>query len=606
MDNETPMIIEQTASFSIPNSTPFYLEASATQNNDNGLSYCWEQIDNELAAMPPESTSFFGPCFRSFEPQTSSRRYFPSINNILNGANGSAWERLPAVERDLNFNLTVRSVNETYGCTTNGITTIAVTDASGPFLLQSLNTSNIQWNGGSNKIIEWDVANTDLEPVLCDSVSILLSTDGGQNFDITIATVVNNGSTEIVVPAVNSTKCRIMIKCANNIFFDINNRDFEIINVLSGSASITNDIKCNSGNEGEISIIAENGTPPYTYSLDGENYQMSNVFTELTAGSYTPSIKDAESETIVLNEITLNEPEIITIALDITPNQMIINAEGGTGTYSYSIDGVNYSSIKVITISDGTTYTVHVQDENGCIAVLEEFTYYYISDIQVSTNNVACKGTLDGFIIVDSVIGGKEPYQYILNGGMPTNESSFVYLSGGEYTLEVIDSENNTFSIVIEILEAEIALDMTYTIEDLVATITPTGGIPPYQYSLEGQDYQSENVISDLSFGVNNIYVKDSLGCTIFESFAINSIEEQRILDKINIYPNPVNDVINIEIDNESNVDFTIYTIDGKSVNNGSINAKNSISVDGLASGLYFIKFQKGTASRSVKFEVIR
>ena len=103
-----------------------------------------------------------------------------------------------------------------------------VTDVAGPFLVQSPNT-NLTWLAGAIETITWDVANTDAAPVNCSHVNILLSTDGGQSFPITLSSnVPNSGSADITVPNNASTTCRIKIEAVGNVFFDISNEDFTI------------------------------------------------------------------------------------------------------------------------------------------------------------------------------------------------------------------------------------------------------------------------------------------------------------------------------------------------------------------------------------------
>jgi hypothetical protein len=56
-----------------------------------------------------------------------------------------------------------------------------------------------------------------------DSVDILLSIDGGENFDIILASnVPNNGSAEITAPSTPAASCRVMVKGTNHIFYSVN------------------------------------------------------------------------------------------------------------------------------------------------------------------------------------------------------------------------------------------------------------------------------------------------------------------------------------------------------------------------------------------------
>lgn len=47
----------------IPISTPFMLTAAANDSDGHPIAYCWEQWDNEVGAMAPQSTNAVGPIF---------------------------------------------------------------------------------------------------------------------------------------------------------------------------------------------------------------------------------------------------------------------------------------------------------------------------------------------------------------------------------------------------------------------------------------------------------------------------------------------------------------------------------------------------------------
>jgi trimeric autotransporter adhesin len=73
------------------------------------------------------------------------------------------------------------------------------------------------------------------------------------------------------------------------------------------------------------------------------------------------------------------------------------------------------------------------------------------------------------------------------------------------------------------------------------ATVSVSGGTPPYQYSLNGIDYQTSNVFVGLSRGIHSVYVLGADGCS-----PVN--QEFLVLNLINaITPNGdgINDVLN-------------------------------------------------------------
>jgi len=69
-----------------------------------------------------------------------------------------------------------------------------------------------------------------------------------------------------------------------------------------------------------------------------------------------------------------------------------------------------------------------------------------------SVENISCFAAQDGFIIIDSLIGGTEPIQYSINGAPLVSDNIFSNLSSGQYVIEAIDANGckDTVSIIIE------------------------------------------------------------------------------------------------------------------------------------------------------------
>ena len=145
--------------FTIPRGTPFVLEGTASDNDIGDiLTYCWEQADeNDASTTFPSTNSTSGVSFRSFNPSTDNKRYFPRLSTIKTGATAWQWEAIPNVSRTLNFRLTVRD-NRAGGATNNSDdTSVTVNGSAGPFILNSPNT-NVTWDAGTTRTVTWDVA----------------------------------------------------------------------------------------------------------------------------------------------------------------------------------------------------------------------------------------------------------------------------------------------------------------------------------------------------------------------------------------------------------------------------------------------------------------
>ena len=214
------------SNYTIPRSTPFILDATGTTDPDGDtVTYCWEQFDNvNGGAQPPTSTNTAGPVFRTNFPTLDPIRTMPNLEAVINNETPT-WEVLPSVSRTMNFRLTVRD-NNPLGGQTDQDNTIITVGTQGPFVVTIPNTGSEIWYAGSTETVTWDVNSTN---ALSANVNILMSTDGGYTYPITLATgVTNDGSQDITVPNNVGTTNRIKIEAATNIFFDLSNADFEI------------------------------------------------------------------------------------------------------------------------------------------------------------------------------------------------------------------------------------------------------------------------------------------------------------------------------------------------------------------------------------------
>ncbi len=226
--NSAPVVTVPTGGFYIPKSTPFALTGSATDPNGDAMTYCWEEYDLGAAGAPGSPVGD-APIFRSWNPSSSPTRIFPRISDLINNTS-VIGELLPSYARNLKFRMTVRDNRVGGGGVDREQVNFAVDGNSGPFVVTSPNT-NVSWAGNTLQTITWSVASTNLSPVNCANVKILLSTDGGYNFNYVIsASTPNDGSEQVQIPNLPSSQGRIKVEAVGNIFFDISNVNFTIVN----------------------------------------------------------------------------------------------------------------------------------------------------------------------------------------------------------------------------------------------------------------------------------------------------------------------------------------------------------------------------------------
>ncbi|MEO1259796.1 MAG: reprolysin-like metallopeptidase [Bacteroidota bacterium] len=424
MGNTPPTVDGGNSRYVVPVSTPFKLTATGSDADGNALTYCWEQMDNENAPNPPLPSNVAGPAFRSFEPVDEPHRYFPALQNIVNGTNPQ-WEVLPDVGRQMNFRVTVRDNFMGSGCTGEDDVDLNFTEAAGPFLVQHPN-ANETWLQGAFQTVTWDVANTDVAPVGCSHVDILLSTDGGLTYPIVLRSdAPNDGAQKILVPNISTNSARIMVFCSDNIFFDISDENFSIEEPSSPTvvssidppvqevcgmvADAVYDLSFRplSGFNEEITLSVTGVPAGASFSLSQTTFTppLSQLFyiedlENVLPGNYTIHVSATSASATLAQEITLTvendlpdqivlaAPENYAVDEPLTPT---FSWEGGgnSGDYIFelatspgfgsSVVAINTTNTNNYTLSKNlapfTVYYWRIRSENVCVENTPSFSF---------------------------------------------------------------------------------------------------------------------------------------------------------------------------------------------------------------------------------------
>ncbi len=139
-----------------------------------------------------------------------------------------------------------------------------------------------------------------------------------------------------------------------------------------------------------------------------------------------------------------------------------------------------------------------------------------------SQANVNCHAAAAGQIIVS---GGPEwttaPVQYTINNSAPQASGTFNNLIVGNYMVHISDGNGCTDSLPVNIIQAWPDLLITDTVltaatctsfSDGTITIIAAGGKPPYQYSIDGTNFQSSNLFH-VGANTYTISVLDANNC---------------------------------------------------------------------------------------------
>ena len=384
------------------------------------------------------------------------------------------------------------------------------------------------------------ITNIDVTPASCNAddgsitidvtgeiTGLVFSIDGGMTFQS--SNFFDNlpaGNYDIVVTDDND--CDVF----NNVTVGQNNPPV-IDNINSNNPTCGNP-------DGSITITASNGTPGYEYSIDGVTFQSSNTFNNLSGGSYTVVVQDINgcevSQIVTLtnqNGPTIDNVSTSNPSCGVNDGEISITVSGGTPSYTYSIDGVNYQVSNQFTNLGAGNYTISVLDNNGCPASnnvsLQNSTAPTIDNLTIT--DASC-GSDDGEIEI-TASGGNGLLNYSIDNGT-TNQTSntFNSLAAGTYPIAVTDEDGCSAFLSVDVLSEEApeitSLDIVNPDCDSPfgsISVNVTGGNAPYTFGLnDGTDdvIQPGNpLFNNLPTGNYVVVVVDANGCFDSESASI-------------------------------------------------------------------------------------
>lgn len=280
----------------------------------------------------------------------------------------------------------------------------------------------------------------------------------------------------------------------------------------------------NCTNNGTITITAA-GSTGFTYKLNaGGTYQASNVFNNLTAGSYTVFAKDAagcEKSTAV----TVGSTTPVTVTATSTPAMNCVNdgtitatASGGTG-FTYKLNaGGTYQASNVFTGLATGNYTVFAKEAGGCEASTNVSVGANNSITVSATSTAATNCQANGTVTITA--GGSTGFTYKLNAA-GTYQASNVFnnLAAGAYTAFAKDGagcENSTAVTVAvnnTISVSTTAVAASKCSNNGSVTVNASGSTG-FTYKLNaGGTYQASNIFAALAAGNYTLFAKDAFGC---------------------------------------------------------------------------------------------
>ncbi len=344
-------------------------------------------------------------------------------------------------------------------------------------------------------------------------------------------------------------------------------------------AMTTKDANCYDNQDGQINTVVTGGSGSYsTYEWKQKIYEDWYYYpasgaspTNFYAGEYQVKVTDTE-QCFAFTTAVVNQPQQLYLS-NVTSTdvkcfggkgQISIEATGGNGGNSFFYSDNDWTSSAVF--SSGSqfsagTYLLKVRDSKGCeatrdinkkeieVIITEPSKKLDFITVLKSYNgyNILGYGNADGEITVTPTGGnganGKgekySGYRYSLSGGDYQADSIFPAIKVGTYEIKVSDGRGCFVTKSVTLTQPDELIPTTTSVKNVKCfgaktgeiTLSATGGVGPYNYKLNGANYDSNPFFGGLHAGTYQFYVKDRNG--IEKNISVTIIDENSKISSI-------------------------------------------------------------------------
>jgi len=304
----------------------------------------------------------------------------------------------------------------------------------------------------------------------------------------------------------------------------------------SGGATISlnskQDETCSLSN-GSISVTVSGGTTPYNFVWsNGQSGANLSTISGLQAGQYCLTVTDAASCQSTFCESIVNIPGPTISSTSSTPD--ICSQGNGTATVTPSVNPSQCTYLwtpsgqttQTATNLSAGTYTCVVNYQGCTVSASVVVTAEGTLEATISSTNPTCAGVSDGSINI-TIGQGTPPFTFLWSNGATTQ--SLTGLNGGTYSVTITSGDNCERILSATLTEPSAIILSLSNMTDIcegsqngTATVTATGGTPPYTYQWSNGSSSASQ--TTLTAGTHYITVTDSNSCTAIDSVNIQSL----------------------------------------------------------------------------------
>jgi len=319
------------------------------------------------------------------------------------------------------------------------------------------------------------------------------------------------------------------------------NFEFTIQAIEPQVNAIIQNITCFGANDGKIEISVTGGEEPYNYLWN--NGLTTPIIENLPAGQYSLVVTD-NAGCIVEVQYIITEPSALEVLFTTNPAlceplasgnvTTIIN--GGTEPYNFLWSNGDVTQNLQNVVSG--EYTLEIIDANDCELNSSVIVPQSELIIEVIPQNLQCFEDNSGRLQIE-VISGTPEYNVLWSNGNTTlvNEN----LAAGNYSVTVSDAANCNFEGEFNITQPDLLSIVNISETNILCfaqnngsiEFFANGGTPPYLYSINNQEFQTQNTFLNLTAGNYVLKITDNHACT--DSAEIDLLQPNEITYDLNI-----------------------------------------------------------------------
>lgn len=313
-----------------------------------------------------------------------------------------------------------------------------------------------------------------------------------------------------------------------------------------------------------------------------------------------------------------------TLTLTATPGYLSYLWQDGSTDTDYIIDIPSAAWYKVIVTGDNgcethdSVYVVYDHPDLALTSLVSPVSFCSqpgLSDISMEITNLGYwEIAREDTLYISYIVDGESPVteQVFLQSELAPGQSAVLsfatrydFSQPGSYSVQLgldyspdLETANNTMSANVESWElptVDIGNGQDTITTDLPATLNAGSGFVSYLW----QDMSTNDNFYVTEVGLYWVTVADNHGCQGSDSVYVHSttpVIEQEELGKVHIYPNPVKEILHVELEMmvQKEVIIELYSMSNVLVYRGelerAVSTESFIDVQGMAPGVYALR----------------